>query len=348
MHGHGPRPNGLGWLCLNCSMPQRNRSGNLWKRYSFRNRSADMEAAEDDAASVDSALSAADDAVDDHSEGGGEHGSDRDEEGEEVDLGGDGGGGVQVHAARKLWARDDVDPGRQTTERRNTGGKLDAGFKDLVDRSVFKTPLGAFDQIFTPALVESIVERTNPHLKDKGYDPTSVEELTRYLALLMAKSLKKQPTERSYTDSVHFGEVALFAAPWRVGTLGTQVHGSSFACGCGAPCPCVPSPAQPPVPPGHEWAQVRTAQGDYSLPPGHGLPRRTSSRRPPVRQVAQGSAGEGGCHLPHQALLSVREGHDARRVHGCLQVYVRSPSFFPCPRGACALGMPGAPGWVTT
>ena len=172
-----------------------------------------MEAAEDDAASVDSALSAADDAVDDRSEGGGEDGSDGDEEGEEEDLEGAGGGGIQVQAARRLWARDDKDPGRQTPERRNTGGKMDAGFKDLENRDLFKTPLGAFDQIFTPALVEGIVERTNPHLATKGYDVTTVEELTRYLALLMAKSLKKQPTERSYTDSAHFGETATFAEP---------------------------------------------------------------------------------------------------------------------------------------
>ena len=165
-----------------------------------------MEVAEDDAASVDSALSAADDAVDNRSDGGSEHESDGDEGAAEDDPDAEVGSGIQVSAARKLWARDDVDPGRQTPEARNSGGKMDAGFKDLVDKEPFRTPIGAFDRIFTQALVERIVERTNPHLDAKGYKTTSVEEMNRYLALLMAKSLKKQPTERSYTDSVHFGE----------------------------------------------------------------------------------------------------------------------------------------------
>ena len=167
-----------------------------------------MEAAEDDAASVDSSLSAADDAVDVPSDGASDRGSDKDEGEAEEDHDGDVGAGIAVTAARRLWARDDDDPGRQTKEQRNTNARFDAGLKDFVDRELFRTPLGAFDQVFTQDLVAQIVERTNPHLVAKGYDPTTVQELNRYLALLMAKSLKKQPTERSYTDSIHFGEPA--------------------------------------------------------------------------------------------------------------------------------------------
>ena len=164
---------------------------------------------DDDLRSVHSAASHEDDEHDDVGEG--------DSDGGNAEASGDedggcepGMGGFLLSKAHTAWYRDDDDPGRQTVERRNSSsGRFDSGFKDGVNREPFKDPLGAFEAIFEPGLVDAIAARTTPHLEAKHFKPTSAAEITVYLALLMAKSLKTQPSHESYYNTKHFGEYAL-------------------------------------------------------------------------------------------------------------------------------------------
>lgn len=274
----------------------------------------------DDAApDVDTSLSDAEDAIPD-SGGSDEEDDEKVEDAgplgaEEGHEGGEeaGGGGVSAPApghsdsahhhplAKSLeaWARSVPDPGRSTPERRNTGGRFDSGFRDDADRAPFKTAVGAFDQLFSGALVAAIVDRTNPHLAARKLAPTTVDELYVFLAMLMAKSIKKQPSERSYTDTTYFGESCLrprtvtegpLESSWRE-TIRHQQH-FSLARSPWSPCG-VPSPAQSTVPPSDDRCAVPRAEGVPALLQGRRLRRGASPWSPLVRPLVQSAHGPG-------------------------------------------------------
>ena len=105
------------------------------------------------------------------------------------------------------WVRDMPDPGPSVPKARNAGGRLDSGFRPhtAIERNFCKQPLGAFDTIFTQGMVDYIVERTNPHLQEAGMQVLTREEFYAFLAMVITKGIKHQPTERSYSNTEYFG-----------------------------------------------------------------------------------------------------------------------------------------------